>query len=58
VGGILFVQAPLPESEPSVGRAATALCAFGAALLCFGFALGVRGLRARRKARLLQAAAA
>jgi hypothetical protein len=58
VGGILFVEAPTAEIAPNFGRAATALCAFGGALVCFGLAVGVRGLRARRRARQIHAAGA
>jgi RsiW-degrading membrane proteinase PrsW (M82 family) len=48
VGSLFFVGLPSADLSPTAGRATTALWAVGAALLCFGLAFGMRGLRARR----------
>lgn len=48
LGGLASAGLPSADLSPAAGRANAALWAAGAALVCFGLALGMRGLRARR----------
>lgn len=58
VGSLLFVDLSSVPSIPNAGTATTVLWTGGGALVCFGLAVGIRGLRTRHTARQLLAARA
>ncbi len=55
VASLVVAGLPAADLSPIAGRATTALWALGAALVCFGVAFGMRGLRARRARALPEA---